>query len=134
MVLPDNASTVSNQISKDSPARDVNTAYQLPKLPGLLRHRHLTNTGSSTAGCVEAGVRIIAHDVFDLLARTMFIDLNGINQSIADMVNSISDRVPFRYTNISRRQLFIDAEKEALLPRSRSYSVFGALSLCGRHS
>lgn len=121
VVVPDNASTASNQLSKSERARDVNPAYaefleyyQTAAVPArAYRPRDKGN--------VEAGVKIVTNWVIHYLADQVFVTLDDLNAAIATQVEAINDRTPFRGEQQSRRDWFEEHERAELivLPTAR---------------
>src|SRR5690606_9156215 len=115
VLVPDNASTASNQISMTSRARDVNPAYaefleyyQTAAVPArAYRPRDKGN--------VEAGVKIVTNWVIHYLADQVFVSLDDMNAAIAEQVEAINDRTPFRGEARSRRAWFDEYERSELL-------------------
>ncbi len=115
LVVPDNASTASNQISTSSRARDVNAAYA-----EFLEYYQTAAVPTRAAaprdkGNVEAGVKVVTHWVIQYLAGRVFTSLDDLNDAISERVDWINDRVPFRGENRSRAAWFTQAEKSELL-------------------
>ncbi|RGE15233.1 IS21 family transposase [Leucobacter sp. wl10] len=115
VVVPDNASTASNQISSTSRARDVNPAYaefleyyQSAAVPArAYRPRDKGN--------VEAGVKTVTNWVIHYLADRVFVSLDDLNAAIAQQVDTINERTPFRGEQRSRRAWFQELEQSELL-------------------
>jgi len=121
VVIPDNASTASNQISRGDRARDVNRDYR-----DFLEYHHTAAVPTRPVrprdkGHVEAGVKIVTNWVIGRLAERRFASLADLNEAIAVAVEAINDRTPFRGQQISWRQLFAEHEKSELivLPETR---------------
>lgn len=121
VIIPDNASTASNQIARGDTARDVNATYR-----DFLEY-HRTAAVPTRAvkpqdkGNVEAGVKIVTSWVIKRLADRRFADLDELNDAVTDHVTAINTRTPFRGQHISRRELFDEHERGELLglPQSR---------------
>src|SRR5690625_6247305 len=83
LVVPDNASTASNQISKTDRARDVNVSYG----QFLEYYRTAAVPTRSAAprdkGNVEAGVKVVTNWVIHYLADRVFASLDDLNEAIA---------------------------------------------------
>lgn len=119
VIVPDNASTASNAITTGDRARRVNTSYE-----EFLTHY---NTAALPArplrpkdkGNVESGVKVITNWAILKLAGRDFTNLDDLNGALRGAVDEINDRIPFRDQPISRRQIFVEAERELLaeLPR-----------------
>lgn len=115
LVVPDNASTASNQISKSERARDVNPSYA-----GFLEHYRTAAVPTRSAaprdkGHVESGVKVVTNWVIHYLADRMFTSLDDLNEAIAERVEWINHRTPFRGDQRSRWEWFAQHEKTALL-------------------
>ena len=115
LVVPDNASTASNQISKSERAREVNASYAQ-----FLEHYRTAAVPTRSAaprdkGHVESGVKVVTNWVIHYLADRMFTSLDDLNEAIAERVEWINARTPFRGDQRSRREWFTDHEKPALL-------------------
>ena len=115
MVVPDNASTASNQISKTERTRDVNAAYA----QFLEHHRSAAVPTRSAAprdkGNVEAGVKVVTNWAIHYLADQIFASLDDLNEALAERVEWINHRTPFRGEERSRHAWFTEAEKPELL-------------------
>lgn len=116
LVVPDNASTASNQISQGSRARDVNASYV-----EFLQYYQTAAVPTRAAaprdkGNVEAGVKVVTHWVIHYLAGRVFASLDDLNDAIAERVEWINDRVPFRGEDRSRNAWFTETEKAELMP------------------
>ncbi|MGJ0205193.1 IS21 family transposase [Leucobacter sp. gxy201] len=116
LVVPDNTSTASNQISKTERARDVNSSYA-----EFLEHYQTAAVPAREyrprdKGNVEAGVKIVTNWVIHYLDDQMFASLDDLNDAITDRVEWINQRTPFRGEERSRWEWFTDAEKSELLP------------------
>ena len=116
VVIPDNTSTASNQIAKGDRARQVNDAYQ-----EFLVYYHTaavpTNPGApQEKGNVEAGVKVVTHEIIQFLADRRFASLDEVNAAISQRVEVINGRTPFRGNKeVSRQDLFEEHERHALL-------------------
>lgn len=115
LVVPDNASTASNQISKSERARDVNASYA-----GFLEHYRTAAVPTRSAaprdkGHVESGVKVVTNWVIHYLADRSFTSLDDLNEAIAERVEWINHRTPFRGDQRSRWEWFAEHEKTALL-------------------
>lgn len=116
VVVPDNASTASNQISRTDRARDVNSSYA----------EFLEYYGTAAVptrsykprdkGNVEAGVKVVTNWVIHYLADRVFASLDDLNAAVAVQVDAINDRTPFRGEPRSRRAWFTELEKSELIP------------------
>ena len=115
VVIPDNASTASNQISRGDRAREVNREYR-----DFLEYHHTAAVPTRPVrprdkGHVEAGVKIVTNWVIGRLADRRFASLADLNEAIAAAVEAINDRTPFRGQQVSRRELFATHEKSELI-------------------
>ncbi|GMM97936.1 hypothetical protein MTsN4n12_33480 [Microbacterium sp. MTN4-12] len=115
LVVPDNASTASNQISKSERARDVNSSYAQ-----FLEHYRTAAVPTRSAaprdkGHVESGVKVVTNWVIHYLADQVFASLDDLNDAIAERVEWINHRTPFRGEARSRWDWFTEHEKPALL-------------------
>ena len=115
VVVEDNASTASNQISKAERARDVNAAYA-----EFLEYYRTAAVPTRSyrprdKGHVEAGVKVVTNWVIHFLADRSFASLDEVNAAIAEQVEAINDRTPFRGEARSRRDWFEDSERAELL-------------------
>ena len=114
VVVPDNAATASNAISRGERAGAVNSSYE-----EFLTHY---NTAAFPARAlrpkdkanVESGVKIITNQVIGRLTDRGFYDLDDLNMAIRGLVDEINDRIPFRNQKISRREISNDAESHLL--------------------
>jgi len=115
LVVPDNASTASNQISKTDRARDVNVSYG----QFLEYYRTAAVPTRSAAprdkGNVEAGVKVVTNWVIHYLADRVFASLDDLNEAIAERVEWINQRTPFRGEDRSRDEWFHEIEKAELI-------------------
>ncbi|MBB2995021.1 IS21 family transposase [Paeniglutamicibacter cryotolerans] len=115
LVIPDNASTASNQISRYEKARDVNQSYE-----AFLEYYQTAAvpTGAykpQEKGNVEAGVKVSTNWIIHYLQGRRFAGLDELNEAVAEQVEMINDRTPFRGENRSRRDWFQDAERHELI-------------------
>lgn len=116
VVIPDNTSTASNQIATGDRAREVNQAYE-----EFLAYYNTAAVPTRSAaprdkGHVEAGVKVVTHEVIDFLADRRFASLDELNAAISHRVEVINDRTPFRGDqDRSRRVLFEEHERHELL-------------------
>ncbi|MEV8136802.1 IS21 family transposase [Microbacterium aurantiacum] len=116
VVVPDNASTASNQISRTDKAREVNSSYA----------EFLEYYGTAAVptrsykprdkGNVEAGVKVVTNWVIHYLADRVFVSLDDLNAAVAVQVDMINDRTPFRGEQRSRRDWFTELEQGELIP------------------
>lgn len=115
LVVPDNASTASNQISKVSRAREVNNSYA-----EFLEHYRTAAVPTRSAaprdkGNVEAGVKVVTNWIIHYLADQVFASLDDLNGAVAERVEWINQRTPFRGEARSRSAWFTELEKAELL-------------------
>jgi len=115
VVVPDNASTASNQITRAERARDVNVAYA-----EFLEHYRTAAVPTRTSrprdkGHVEAGVKVVTNWVIHYLADRTFASLDELNAAIAEQVEAINHKTPFRGEARSRRDWFEHSERRELL-------------------
>ena len=104
VIVPDNASTASNQISRTDRARDVNASYA-----DFLAHYGAAAVPTRSnrprdKGHVEAGVKVVTNWVIHLLSDRVFACLDDLNDAVAAQVEAINDRRPFRGEPRSRRE------------------------------
>lgn len=125
VIVPDNASTASNQISRYEKARDVNQSYA-----AFLEHYQCAAAPTRAAAPkekanVEAGVKVVTNWVIHFLAERRFSDLDELNEAVAEQVEVINDRTPFRGEARSRRDWFQETERAELmeLPAQRWQQV-----------
>ena len=134
VIVPDNASTASNQIARGDRAREVNREYR----DFLEYHRTAAvptrPVRPKDKGNVEAGVKVVTNWAIGRLADRRFASLDDVNEAIAAEVEAINDRIPFRGQKISRRELFIEHEKSELiaLPEARWQPVIWKKSKVNR--
>ena len=103
MIVPDNASTASNQISRTDRARDVNASYaDFLEYYGAAAVPARSNRPRDK-GNVEAGVKVVTNWVIHFLADRLFASLDDLNDAVAAQVEAINDRKPFRGQARSRR-------------------------------
>lgn len=121
VIIPDNASTASNQISRGDRAREVNREYR-----DFLEYHHTAAVPTRPVrpkdkGHVEAGVKIVTNWVIGRLADRRFASLDDLNEAVVTEIDAINNRTPFRGQKISRRELFIEHEQSELiaLPEAR---------------
>lgn len=114
VIVPDNASTASNAIRAGDRARKVNTSYE-----EFLTHYNTAALPTRPVkpqdkGNVEAGVKIVTNWAIRRLADREFTNLDDLNTALRAAVEAINDRTPFRDQQVSRRQIFQEAEAELL--------------------
>lgn len=121
VIIPDNASTASTQITRGEKARDVNASYR-----DFLEYHRTAAVPTRVVkpqdkGNVEAGVKIVTSWVINRLADRRFADLDELNALVTDRVTAINTRTPFRGQHTSRQELFDENERAELieLPASR---------------
>jgi len=115
LVVPDNASTASNQISNRDRARAVNSAYAQ-----FLEHYQTAAVPTRSAaprdkGNVEAGVKVVTNWVIHYLAERTFASLDELNEAIEERVEWINDRTPFRNGPRPRVAWFEEGEAPELM-------------------
>lgn len=93
LIIPDNTSTASNQISKGDRARDVNSAYAQ-----FLEHYQTAAVPTRSAaprdkGHVEAGVKVVRNWIIHYLADRVFGSLDDLNEAIAERVEWVNHRM-----------------------------------------
>lgn len=115
VIIPDNASTASNQISKYDKTRDVNASYA-----GFLEHYNTAAVPTRAykpkeKANVESGVKIVTNWIIHYLSDRTFADIDDLNDAVADRVEWINDRTPFRSQPRSRRDWFTDDEAGDLI-------------------
>src|SRR5699024_3066507 len=111
VVVPDNASTASNQISRGDRARQVNAAYQ-----DFLEYYGTAAVPTSQGapqekGSVESGVKIVTREVIRAFDHHRFADLDELNTVLSAQVERINARTSFRGQQLSRTALFDAAER-----------------------
>lgn len=121
LVVPDNASTASNQISRSERARDVNPVYAQ-----FLEHYETAAVPTRSyrprdKGNVEAGVKVVTNWVIHYLADRVFASLDDLNAAITEQVDMVNHRTPFRGEARSRWDWFVEHEQSELrvLPEHR---------------
>lgn len=131
VVVPDNASTASNQISKTERARDVNPAYA-----EFLEYYRTAAVPARAyrprdKGHVESGVKVVTNWVIHYLADQVFSSLDDLNEAIVTQIEAINHRTPFRGEARSRRDWFEEHERSELLdlPTQRWEPVVWGLPL-----
>ena len=115
VIVPDNASTASNQISRTDRAREVNASYA-----EFLEHYGAAAVPTRSnrprdKGNVEAGVKVVTNWVIHFLADRVFTSIDELNEAVAAQVEQINDRRPFRGEARSRRDWFEDYERDELI-------------------
>lgn len=125
MIIPDNASTASNTISRYENVREVNQSYSVfpehyrtaavPTNPYKPQHK----------GNVESGVQVVTNWIIHYLDDQRFASMDDLNEAVAERVEWINERTPFRSEPRSRRQWFDDDERDELmdLPEQRWQQV-----------
>lgn len=116
VVIPDNASTASNQISRGDRARQVNPGYR-----DFLEYYGTAAVPTREAapqekGSVESGVKIVTHEVIRAFDHHRFADVDELNTVLSTQIDRINARTPFRGQQLSRKALFDSAEQAELLP------------------
>lgn len=115
VIVPDNASTASNQISRADRAREVNASYA-----DFLAHYGAAAVPTRSnrprdKGNAEAGVKVVTNWVIHFLADRVFACLDDLNDAVAAQVEAINDRTPFRGEPQSRRDWFDAHERDELM-------------------
>lgn len=115
VIIPDNASTASNAISRYDKTREVNRAYA-----DFLEYYRTAAVPTRSyrpreKGHVESGVKIVTNWVIHRLADRRFATVEDLNEAVADAVEVINDRTPFRGENTSRNQWLATSEHHQLL-------------------
>lgn len=121
VIIPDNTSTASNQISHRERVRDVNPGYA-----EFLEHYGTAAVPTRTyrprdKGHVEAGVKVVTNWVIHFLADRVFTSLDDLNTAITEQIDVINHRTPFRGESRSRWDWFVEQERDELsdLPAQR---------------
>ena len=116
VIVPDNASTASNQISRTEKARDVNSSYaQFLEYYGTAAVP-TRSYRPRDKGNVEAGVKVVTNWVIHYLEGRVFASPDDLNAAVAVQVDAINDRTPFRGERRSRRDWFTELEQGQLIP------------------
>lgn len=115
LVVPDNASTASNRISKTDRAREVNSTYSQ-----FLEHYQTAAVPTRSAaprdkGNVEAGVKVVTNWVIHYLADRTFASLEDLNEAVDERVEWINNRTPFRNNDRPRAVWFEEEEAGELM-------------------
>ena len=115
VIVPDNASTASNQISRTEKTRDVNSSYA-----DFLEYYGTAAVPTRSyrprdKGNVEAGVKVVTNWVIHYLEGRVFASLDDLNAAVAVQVSVINDRSPFRGEQRSRRDWFTELEQGELI-------------------
>ncbi len=103
VIIPDNASTASNQISRGDRARDVNREYR-----DFLEYHHTAAVPTRSAaprdkGNVEAGVKVVTNWVIGRLADRRFASLDDLNEAIR------IGRINARFTQVQQLWTAVDS-------------------------
>jgi transposase len=115
VIVPDNASTASNQISRADRAREVNASYaDFLQYYGAAAVPTRSNRPRDK-GNAEAGVKVVTNWVIHFLADRVFASLDELNDAVAAQVEAINDRTPFRGERRSRRDWFEEYERDELM-------------------
>lgn len=114
VVIPDNASTASNQLSRSERVRDVNPGYA-----EFLEHYGTAAVPTRAykprdKGNVEAGVKVVTNWVIHFLADRVFVSLDDLNTAVTEQIDVINHRTPFRGEPRSRMDWFVDHERDEL--------------------
>lgn len=116
VIVPDNASTASNQISRTEKAREVNSSYaQFLEYYGTAAVP-TRSYRPRDKGNVEAGVKVVTNWVIHYLEGRAFASLDDLNAAVAVQIDAINDRTPFRGERRSRRDWFTEHEQAELIP------------------
>lgn len=115
VIIPDNASTASNVISRYDRTRDVNQSYA-----DFLEYYQTAAVPTRSyrprdKGHVESGVKVVTNWVIHYLADRTFATIDDLNEAVADAVDAINDRTPFRGEHTSRRQWLAASEQDELI-------------------
>lgn len=116
IVVPDNASTATNQVTKTTRVRDLNKQYATFSTHfgfGAVAARSYTPKDKPS---VEKGVDIIERWIIEYLDDRTFYSIDQLNQAISERVEWINNRSEFRGRDISRREIFEEFERQELLP------------------
>ncbi|WP_257160774.1 IS21 family transposase [Corynebacterium cystitidis] len=114
-VISDNAPTATNQLCKKMRARDVNGHYD--HFGGYFGFGILAAEPyePTQKGHVESAVYIVERWVQEYLDDREFFSFDELNEAIATRVEWINDRREFRKSTTSRRELFAEYERGALM-------------------
>lgn len=115
LVVPDNASTASNRISKADRAREVNSSYSQ-----FLEHYQTAAVPTRSAaprdkGNVEAVVKVVTNWIIHYLAERMFASLEDLNEAVGERVEWVNNRIPFRGNDRPRSVWFAQEEVTELM-------------------
>lgn len=116
VIIPDNATTASNQITAGDKARDVNATYEAFLAWYNTAADPTRSREPRDKGAVEAGVKVVTRSVIAVLQGSTFVDLDEINDRIDELIDQINNRTPFRRRDISRREIFTADEHGLLHP------------------
>lgn len=114
VIVPDNATTASVKVTRQRWVRRINPQYE-----AFLAHYATAALAAPPAkpqhkGGVEAGVQVVKNWVIGRLSGRTFHMLDDLNEAIAEKVEWVNNRTPFRDQNMSRRQLFSVYEHDFL--------------------
>lgn len=125
VIIPDNASTASNTISRYENVREVNQSYSV-----FLEHYSTAAVPTNPykpqhKGNVESGVQVVTNWIIHYLDDQRFASMDDLNEAVAERVEWLNDRTPFRSEPRSRRQWFEEDERQELmdLPEQRWQQV-----------
>lgn len=90
MIIPDNATTASNQITAGDRARDVNATYEAFLAWYNTAADPTRSRKPRDKGAVEAGVKVITRSVIAVLQGSTFVDLDEINERIDELIDEIN--------------------------------------------
>lgn len=125
VIIPDNASTASNTISRYENVREVNQSYSV-----FLEHYQTAAVPTEPyrpqhKGNVESGVQVVTNWIIHYLDDQRFASMDDLNDAVAERVEWLNERTPFRGEPRSRRQWFEEDERHELmdLPEQRWQQV-----------
>lgn len=115
IVVPDNTSTATNQVTPTTRVRDLNKHYAT-----FSRHFGFGAVAARSykpkdKPSVEKGVDIIERWIIEYLDDRTFFSLDQLNHAIHQRVDWINNRSEFRGRDISRREIFEEFEQPELL-------------------
>lgn len=125
VIIPDNASTASNTISRYENVREVNQSYSV-----FLEHYRTAAVPTNPyrpqhKGNVESGVQVVTNWIIHYLDDQRFASMDDLHEAVAQRVDWLNERTPFRGEPRSRRQWFEEEERHELmdLPAERWQQV-----------
>lgn len=106
VIIPDNASTASNTVSRYENVREVNQSYSV-----FLEHYQTAAVPTEPyrpqhKGNVESGVQLVTNWIIHYLDDQRFESMDDLNDAGAERVEWLNERTPFRGEPRSRRQWF----------------------------